>query len=477
MERLPLKPDEAPSPASAGAAGSFDFLLAVWFGFVLILNFPGHLSLDALVQISEGKSGVFESWNPQFISIVFGRLAEAAKTPAILMLISAALLGLSLRSIVMAAGPLRGSGLLLSGGMLFAPILLIYPAIIWKDVWFGHASLAAFAIAVHLHEHARPSGWRSTGLRMAALALMAFGVLSRQTAILVAAVACVGLAAASPWVTRFSDSRKLAVNAMINLAILMVLSSTMHLSSQALVTRAAGAPVQTGLKLIMTYDMAGILHRVPDANLSRFDAAGVDSPPIRQAALRTYRADRIDTLEWPQSHEFAHLAPGELRRQWLDLILENPGAYLRHKLSAYSWLVGLEDQSRCTPIFLGFGAPELVQAAGIRQQPTTHFSDLFRYTKHWIGSPYFSPAAWGLISMCVLFLMIRRGWGHHPIAWMQVASLLFLVSYLPLSIACDFRYTYFSVIAAHAGLLFTVVAWPRIKRGPMPRQTRQHLLQ
>jgi len=42
---------------------------------------------------------------------------------------------------------------------------------------------------------------------------------------------------------------------------------------------------------------------------------------------------------------------------------------------------------------------------------------------------------------------------------MQAAGLAYLLSYAPVAIACDFRYTYFTTLSAHIGLIFVVARW------------------
>lgn len=437
--------------------GLLDLLLLVWLGCMLLLNLPGHLSLDSLVQIAEGQRGVFESWNPVFISIVFGQLTAWARNPGILVLISAITLILSVRAIVHSAGPVTRVAAAVVGVLLFMPVLLIYPAIVWKDVWFAHACLAAFALMCRIRSDDPMA--RSLVTRLLILSLLAFATLSRQTGILVSTVACVGMAALLPLWRLRRDWMTVTANSSLNILILLILSSLLTGLSQSAVERRAGAPVETGVLLLATYDIAGILHREPDSSLKRFEAAGVETAPIRKAALETYRADRIDWLQWPQSHAFVHMPRGQVYRQLLDLVWEHPTAYLGHRLEVYGWLLGLRQVDRCAPVYLGFEVGPLAQAAGIRQAPTTHAAGLYSYARRFFDSPLFMPAAWAVVSIAVLAIMLRRGWIMHPVAVMQAAGLAYLLSYAPVAIACDFRYTYFSTLSAHIGLIFVVARW------------------
>lgn len=444
--------------------GLLDLLLLVWLGCMLLLNLPGHLSLDSLVQIAEGQRGVFESWNPVFISIVFGQLSAWAGNPGILVLISAITLILSVRTIVHSVAPVTRLAAVVVAVLLFMPVLLIYPAIVWKDVWFAHACLAAFALMCRIRPDASMA--QSLLTRLAVLSLLAFATLSRQTGILVSAVACVGMAGFLPLWRRRDVWVTITANSSLNILVLLTLSSLLTGLSQLAVEQRSGSPVETGVLLLATYDIAGILNREPDASLKRFEAAGVETAPIRKAAQETYRADRIDWLQWPQSHAFVHMPRGQLYGQLLDLVQEHPGAYLGHRLEVYWWLLGLRQVERCAPVYLGFEVGPLAQAAGVRQVPTTHAAGLHSYARRFFDSPLFMPAAWAVVSIAVLAIMLRRGWILHPVAVMQAAGLAYLLSYAPIAIACDFRYTYFSTLSAHVGLILVVAKWTseRIQR-------------
>ena len=58
-----------------------------------------------------------------------------------------------------------------------------------------------------------------------------------------------------------------------------------------------------------------------------------------------------------------------------------------------------------------------------------------------------------VLSLLVLAAYLWMGQWRHPMAWMQVAGLLYSSSYLMAGLSCDFRYSYFPVLAASLGLM------------------------
>ena len=154
-------------------------------------------------------------------------------------------------------------------------------------------------------------------------------------------------------------------------------------------------------------------------------------------------------------------------RQWVQLVSQYPGTYLAHRLETYAWFGGLRDQARCLPIHVGIDPPELAERAGIRNVPARWSAPLYSWSRDFLDTPYFAPLAWSVLSLLVLLIYaLRRQWAE-PVAWMQVAGLLYSASYLAAGLSCDFRYSYFPVLAASVGLMRVLadgVSLPRSER-------------
>ena len=129
---------------------AFD-VLVVWFAAMLWLNGPGHLSVDSLIQLHESRSGVIESYNPVFATVLFGVL-DALGGPRLLVVSSSLMLLAGLMALLPGAQRPRFAGVPILALFLAGPILLIYPAIVWKDVWFAHFALLGFAV-IALRRH------------------------------------------------------------------------------------------------------------------------------------------------------------------------------------------------------------------------------------------------------------------------------------------------------------------------------------
>src|SRR5262245_7124097 len=57
---------------SFSAGGTVRISLAAGFTLVLGVGLPGHMSVDSVVQLFEGRTGVSESFHPPLMSLLLG---------------------------------------------------------------------------------------------------------------------------------------------------------------------------------------------------------------------------------------------------------------------------------------------------------------------------------------------------------------------------------------------------------------------
>jgi hypothetical protein len=433
--------------------------LVAWAIVVLRLNDPGHLSIDSLIQIAEGRSGNFASFNPIFITVVFGKLAAFGGT-RLLIACATLMLLVALLGLLPGVERPRFVGLALLAAALVAPILLIYPAIVWKDVWFAHFSLLGFALIA----------WRRHLPRLVVEAtvplLFAMALLSRQNGAIVAVCGVAALA----W-ARWDDEGRAAqrpqrpgallwgVGARLGLLVLfaLVLGWTARLAVQ----QRTGGEMSSGTRSLFLYDVAGIVAREPNPDLSMLVARGIDPAQLLAAGRSTYSPERIESASLDWGAPIWTMPLTSIAATWASVVSVHPAAYLRHRADAFSWLLGLHDQARCLPVHVGFSDAALAAKAGVTSKPAHYEYELLRYALHFVNTPYFSLAAWALGSVLVLVVMAARRRFDPVIGALQIAGLAYLGLYFFISLACDFRYGYFSVLAATVGLVWLAAGGSR----------------
>ena len=293
----------------------------------LWLNLPGHLSYDSVVQLAEGRAGVYTGEHPLVMSWLLGVADWASPGAALFVGFDTLLVFGALLALVLVALRVSWIAAPLAALFVLLPQLAVYPAIVWKDVLFAAASAAGFASLAWA-----AAMWAQVRLRCAllaaALALLTLAALSRQNGPVVlpfAAVAVGGIAAGSggPWGR--APWRTLAAS----------WSSPGRCSwpppPLALATRleTPGRDPGQAWTALQAYDIAGAVAREPALKL---DVLKARAPPleilIRTKGVAAYSPIRVDPLE-PMFDQMDPSDDAPIAAQWRDLILRQPLLYLR----------------------------------------------------------------------------------------------------------------------------------------------------
>ena len=449
-------------PASSGAAARWAYLAVVAAGFVLMvaLNWPGHLSVDSVQALHEGRFGVRISWNPAIYSWLLG-VADRITPGAALVVPLTGLLVFGGWAAMAALRP-RTSWLapVLALGAIALPQALIYPAIIWKDVLFAAAAVAAFVSLALALRSGRPGlGW----LALAALLFAAAG-LFRQNGLIVTPFA----AAAIVWGGwRGGGPRALALGAGWLAAVAVL---TLLLSAVAK-PQGPGAPDNAGgrgLRMLQSYDLAAASALRPGRPLPRIDRAAPDVDDYIVAnAGRLYSPERVDVLTAdPWLGKNLRRVPREvIRAEWLDLITGDPTLYLKGRLLHFRQVAATPDIDRCLPVHLGVeGLAPTLRSLDLAPRRSLQDMRLYNYATWFLDTPAMSHLPYAALALLVgVCLLVRRDPADLAMAAMMAGALAFAASFLAISIACDYRYLYFLDLAAITGVLYLALD-PRLRR-------------
>jgi hypothetical protein len=427
--------------------------LVLLAGYLLMLrlNWPGHLSVDSVLALHEGRFGVRTTWNPAIFGWLLGLADRITPGAALVTALSGGLLfgGWLLLSLTRARTTWIAP--LVALGLIALPQVLIYPAIVWKDVLFADCAIAGFAIlAFGVRKGGTP--WISLGL--AALLFAAAG-LFRQNGLILAPPAALAIAwalSARGW----KRSVGLAAGWLVAVAVL-----TLVLSAVAR-PQGAGAPDnagEKGLRLLATYDLAAAAHLQPGRPTPRIDAVAPDvGRYLRAHADRLYAPERVDVLTAD-----AWLAAGLKRvpravilAEWRDLLTSDPGLWLRGRVLAFQQVVGTPVIDRCLPITVGVEGPQVtLDALKIPPRRTAEDMRLYNWSTWFFDTPAMSHVAYAAVAFAVmLLLLLRRDPSDLMVAGLMGGALAFAASFLAISIACDYRYLYVLDVAALTGLLY-----------------------
>jgi hypothetical protein len=432
-----------------GAAGS------LW------LNLPGHLSYDSIVQLAEGRNGVYGlAGHPPVMSWLLGLLDQAGPAPALFVLLDTVLITGALVALVLLGRRSPWPTAVIALIAVAIPQLLIYPAIVWKDVLFAGASTAGFTSLAYAARFWR-FGPARLALLAASLALLSLAAMTRQNGAVVlpfAAIAVAWIAARAPAGWRSRGLQYGVAFAAMSLAIVSA-------GSIALTPRGAAPTdsVRGQLGNLQTYDIVRALALSPRLELRVLHArAPWFERLLRTDGLEHYSPVRIDGLQKVMEKAATHPDSAELiAAQWRDMFSRNPWLYLTVRSDAFRWVLLSPSPDACLLVYTGVSGPsEEMSDVGLAPRKTSDDDALAEYALSFAGTPVFSHAAYGALGCVLLFaLMRRRLTTDIAVAAMLAAALTFAAAFLVISIACDYRYLYDLDIAVIAASLYSVATW------------------
>ncbi len=429
-------------------------------GYLLMLavNLPGHLSVDPVLSLYEGRFHERITWGPPFHAWLLGVFDELLAGTSLYVVASGLMLFGGWLWLIRMTGRSSWLAVPVAAAIVVTPNILIYQGIVWKDVFFANSATLGFILLV-----AAARGWeagRKPLLALAAAALMfAMAALVRQNGL----IAWLPAAAAVAWAVASAKKvgRRWPLAAGWGLGWLVAVAMVAKILSVTATPVAGGddVAVSRGVRIVQHYDLAGALAldpTLPLRHLDRADPAADDL--LRARAGQVWSPERVDHLGADEAvgQTFWKLPDEAIRAEWLQLIVEHPGIYLKTRLADFAWVLATPQIDRCLPIHVGVDGPaEPMAKLGIAVARDGADTQLYNYTTWFLDTPVMSHVAYLVLSVLVAgALMMRRRAEDMAIIALQLAAIGFVASFLVISIACDYRYLYFLDVAALTGLFY-----------------------
>jgi hypothetical protein len=420
-------------------------LLAAGYVLTLFIFYPGIMTYDAKFVYEDIAKGALGDWQSPVMTWLWGWIDPIAPGAASMFLLIATSYWLGFGVISLAlAGRGKRSALLLPVLTLLPPAFA-FVGIIWRDVLFATCWLLAAGIAFAAPEQTSPI---KLPARVLALAIVTIGVLLRPNALLAAPV----LAAYVVWPGRFS-LRRTAI-------IFIPAVAGFFAVTQFAYYGALGATRQHPLQSIMIFDLGGISH------FTKQNQYPVDWSDAQKSLLLNtcyqptqwdiyWRLEPCDFVMQKIEHEKALFGTSAIPKAWLVAISLHPLAYLQHR-SAFMWN------------FLS--ANNLTMWLADVEHPTqqvfadrTAFNVLVSIHDALKPTPLFRVGPWLLLCMAICcWGWPRRDTDEGAFALGACGSAtIYVISFLFVGVASDFRYGYWAVLAGITGTVMVVSNWRR----------------
>lgn len=431
---MPLSPDRR-QPVRRRLCLAVCGLIAAGYALTLLVFYPGIMTYDAKFVYEDIAKGVLGDWQSPVMTVLWGAIDPVAPGAGSMFLLIATTYWLGFGLLALALARRAGRLAVLLPMLALLPPAFVFVGVIWRDVLFATAWLLAAAIAYAAAE-------RKARLRLPAqtlaLALCAFGVLLRPNALIAAPL----LAAYIAWPMQMSLKRAaiLFVPAMAGFFVLV----------QAVYYGALGATRQHPLQPIMVFDLGGISHF---AKQNQFPVSWSEQETTQ--LLDTcyqptewdiyWRLEPCDFVMRKLEREEKLFGTPAITEAWGRAVMRHPVAYLRHR-AAFMWN------------FLG--NDNLTMWVADVERPTQNvFADrpafvaLVSLHDRLKPTPLFRAGAWLLVCVLVCgFAWRRRATPEGAFALGTCGSAaVYVLSFLAVGVASDFRYAYWAVLAGIAG--------------------------
>ncbi len=429
--------------------------------FMLGANLPGHLSYDSLAQLSEGRSGVRETWGPATYAWILGFFDEIVPGTGLYVAASAAVLFFSLSTLRRLRPAVSWWAVPITLLIVLSPQFLIYQAIVWKDVLFANLAVAGFVCLARAEISWRRPAPRAFAL-LGAVICLAVASLVRQNGIIIVPLAGLALG-----VLRLKDSWRAALlwsfgGILAVLATMQILGFATQLKSSDM----RGDP-GVGVRILQHYDIVGAVARDPNYPLPHIEkVAPASAAKIRAGARAVYSAQRVDFFDRdPVLGKALWSIPKQtVSAEWRELVTKHTGAYLAERLEVFRWTIAAPSPEVCLPQYVGVGGPDaLVAKLNLTNAVDPADVSLANYATYFYGTPAYSHLAYAVIALLVTgFLLWRHDGADLVVAGLLLSALAFAASFFVISIACDYRYLYFLDLAAMVGVFYLALD-PRLR--------------
>jgi len=430
-------------------------ILAAGLLIMLGTNLPGHLSVDSVIQLYEGRTSVRQTWAPAIVSWLLGAFDDVLVGTGLFVTSSSAFLTFSLMSLLGLRGKATWLTPVAALAIVVTPQFMLYQGIVWKDVLFANLAVAGFIALAHTAR-----GWDQGRTRLpllAALACFVLATLVRQNGVIVTVVAALALG----WMAR---GRGLLLALRWGLSGLVLTLAIAAMVGMAVQPREVSPKLRPDKapRILQHYDVIGAAAH--DRSI-RLDVIGAANPAARDLLLSkgvaAYSPARVETLDVDETvrKSLWRLPDAVMAAQWRDIVQRHTAAYVAHRFDVFWQVLATPELAKCLPVHVGVaGPPQMLEALQLAGRQDPQDAAVARYAERFFPTPVYSHLLYAAMGLALAgFFLLRRDPADGPMAGLLIGALGFAASFFVISVACDYRYLYVLDLAAMtAGLYFTL---------------------
>jgi hypothetical protein len=411
-------------------------LTLLGFALTLRIFYPGVMTYDAWYVHSYIADGPANDWQSPLMTALWALIDPLAPGAPSMFVFIAVLYWLSFAALALALA--RRSAWLGPVAMLLAltPSAFVFVGVIWRDIMLASSWLLAAALAYLVAD--RRGAWRMVAQALG-LALICFGFLLRPNALFAAPI----LLAYIFWPERF-DLRRAAILYVPATVVLAVMVPLVYYAW-------LGAKHANPLHAIFVFDLAGISHFTGENQFpvtwSADENALLVGPCYRAGDWDDYWTRQPCLFVMKKLDGEKLFGSPALTQAWLRAVLGHPLAYLEHRFAVSANFLFTRTLTMFT--------------TDIAHPDRTVFPDNSWYQAlkslhdRLYPTPLFRAGAW--LGLCIVWCVV--GWRRRAtpagafLLGAGGAAVVYMLTFITVGVAGDFRYALPAVLAGLAGLV------------------------
>jgi hypothetical protein len=432
-------------------------LVALVFAVVAVATAPGIYSPDSLGQLLQAQRGVYSDGHPPLMAGLWSLLLRVSGTAASLYWLH---LGLLSSAFGLFALAFRRSGLPGAVWLLLpaacSPAILNFIGVLWKDV--GLAVSLAFCFACVALSRATRAGQFTTLLVVLVVSFYAVGVRYNAAPALLPLL----------WLLLLPFFGRPGWRRSVGMATLAITGTALLLVGGGLVSYQLLDAKRIHLEqAIELYDLAGIsvisgADVIPDeakrANFSLQALRAAYSPNSSSSLIFRPDPTILPPLQLTENLQYLTI----FRQAWEHAIINNPWAYLSHRGAVFASLLGsfwptvdYRQQSatfEAGVVVLGDPAVKSIDVGRPMFGQRIAASLLMAFI-NWTAKHTYLLFGWAwllvLVATFVVAIVLRKRPMAEVAIGLSASGLLYLLPYFFAAPSADFRYLYWSIVAAN----------------------------
>lgn len=416
------------------------------FGLIInvVVFYPGYMSNDSMSQFMQASGQIpVSDWHPPIMVFVWGLLLKITNISGSLLIVQLAMLWVAMFIIALVVYSKTRSYkyALLPFLVPIVPFVFNISGVLWKDVQMAYALLLAVSLivaAMHFKRLLLP--WMKVSLAAGVALLLLYAALLRYNA-LFAAIPILVFAAIA-----FGYGRKVIIASIAGFLLLFV-------GTQALI----GTFVQSDnpISSVMLDDIVTVNSREEIERMAINDELKQTLLSVqgciddtRFVNLYLVCANDIDRKNISVLHY------GELKDEWVSSVVGNLPQYVSYRLQSFALFVFSQGDS----YIWHSGINENVYGLKVANERIGNIAGYYVKASYDVFPILYKVWFWLLFAIGLFAYAIKRvRYYKGVVVALSLSAVIYIVAYVPVVVATDYRYIYWPVIAVLVAFGFVLL--------------------